>query len=193
MATRKTAETSTAKKTTRTKSAFGRPAFTKPVFSAAPKKAAATPSKTLTPAALAKKLAAVEAAKNRASAVVAKKRAPTAKAMAVTAETHEASSSGTDHADMAGVAVEQAREVAFTYSAESPEPRKVFVAGDFNDWNPQAHPLQLFDGGTYRAVLRLAPGTYQYKFVVDGEWTPDPRAELHADNDHGTLNSVVRV
>ena len=84
-------------------------------------------------------------------------------------------------------------EVVFTYSTENPEPRNVFVAGDFNGWDPQAHALQWFDGGLYRAVLRLAPGMHQYKFVVNGEWTHDPRAESHIDNGHGTLNSVVHV
>jgi len=188
----KKTEPSTAQKTKRAKSAFARPTFTKPAFSAAPKKTVATPSKTLTPAALAKKLAAVEAAKKLAAAVGARQPTPVVKTAAVVKK-QVASRSGTDCASMTEAAAEPAAEVVFTYSSESPEPCHVFVAGDFNGWNPQAHPLQLFDGSVYRTVLRLAPGTYQYKFVVDGTWVHDSRAESHADNEHGTLNSVVRV
>ena len=183
MPAKKKPEPSTAKKTARAKSAFARPAFTKPAFSAAPEKAAATPSKTLTPAALAKKLASV---------VGARRPTPVVKTAAV-AKKQAASSSGTKRAGIAGAAVEPAAEVAFTYASESPEPRHIFIAGDFNGWNPQQHPLQLVDSGVYRTVLRLAPGTYQYKFVVDGSWVHDAQAEQHADNEHGTLNSVVRV
>ena len=192
MPAKKKPEASTAQKTTRTKSAFARPTFTKPAFCAASEKTTTTPSKTLTPAALAKKLATVEAAKKLAAAVGARQPTPVAKTAAV-AKKQVASSSDTDSASMTEAAVEPTAEVVFIYLSESPVPRNVFVAGDFNGWNPQAHPLQLFDGGVYRTVLRLAPGTYQYKFVVDDTWVHDPRAEFHADNEHGTLNSVVRV
>jgi 1,4-alpha-glucan branching enzyme len=47
--------------------------------------------------------------------------------------------------------------------------------------------------GYWETTVDLAPGRYQYKFVVDGEWIPDPLAREHAWNHHGTLNSVLEV
>ena len=40
--------------------------------------------------------------------------------------------------------------------------------------------------------LDLEPGTYQFKYVVDGEWVPCPKS-ARIDNEHGTENSVVVV
>jgi hypothetical protein len=39
----------------------------------------------------------------------------------------------------------------------------------------------------------LAPGTYEYKFCVDGHWQPDPENPNFTPNDLGTLNSVLIV
>ena len=47
--------------------------------------------------------------------------------------------------------------------------------------------------GSWETTVALAPGRYQYKFVVDGQWMPDPRARENVPNQHGTLNSVVEV
>jgi 1,4-alpha-glucan branching enzyme len=69
---------------------------------------------------------------------------------------------------------------------------QVFVAGDFNDWNPQAKQLKE-DGGVYSAALMLPKGQYQYKFVVNGTWCVDPECTDWIPNDQGSLNSVVIV
>ncbi len=42
-------------------------------------------------------------------------------------------------------------------------------------------------------ILALLPGRYEYKFVVDGHWIPDPNALENVLNPHGTLNSVMEV
>ncbi len=47
--------------------------------------------------------------------------------------------------------------------------------------------------GVYRCTLRLAPGCYEYKFVVDGEWVLDDGNPNFTSNDFGTLNSVLNV
>ena len=44
----------------------------------------------------------------------------------------------------------------------------VLLAGSFDGWDPQATPMQPRGEGTWRAELELAPGLYEYKFVVDG-------------------------
>ncbi len=51
----------------------------------------------------------------------------------------------------------------------------VSLAGDFNNWSMNAEPLTLGDDGIWRVVVDLGPGSYEYKFVVNGsEWVADP-------------------
>ena len=47
--------------------------------------------------------------------------------------------------------------------------------------------------GVYTATVKLAPGSYQYKFVIDGTWCADPENVNAVPNDHGTFNSVITV
>lgn len=74
-----------------------------------------------------------------------------------------------------------------------PEAGKVFLAGDFNDWSSTADRMRKVRDGSFRRKLPLTPGTYQYKFVVDGEWMKDPTALDQCDNGLGDCNSVVTV
>ena len=50
-----------------------------------------------------------------------------------------------------------------------------------------------FKSGVYSASVKLAPGSYQYKFVVDGIWCADPENANAVPNDQGTFNSVITV
>lgn len=70
----------------------------------------------------------------------------------------------------------------------------VYLAGTFNNWDPKARPMkQKPGGGHYEATLRLQPGIYEYKFIVNGEWRIDPECAEWTPNDHGSLNSVTTV
>ena len=64
-------------------------------------------------------------------------------------------------------------ETVFEYSGSA---QSVYVAGEFNGWDPSATPLEQ-DGGVWRASLELAAGAWPYKLVVDGSWQCDPSAE----------------
>ena len=72
-----------------------------------------------------------------------------------------------------------------------PGAKEVFLAGDFNAWNPRSEPMAKRKE-VFAKTLLLPAGEHQYKFVVDGEWVPDPRAASVA-NDQGTVNSVRQV
>ncbi|MFO7653503.1 MAG: alpha-amylase family glycosyl hydrolase [Candidatus Krumholzibacteriia bacterium] len=85
-----------------------------------------------------------------------------------------------------------AAEVEFAHRA--PGAKAVYLAGSFNDWDPAARPMSDEDGdGTWTAVVELAPGTHQYKFVVDGDWHADPGNPTGVDDGFGGRNSVVEV
>ncbi|MBO5723046.1 MAG: glycogen-binding domain-containing protein [Lentisphaeria bacterium] len=72
--------------------------------------------------------------------------------------------------------------------------KNVSLAGNFNDWDPTAKPMLDKNGdGVYRCTLLLKPGTYEYKFVIDGVWCVDTNNPNFAPNDLGTLNSLLTV
>ncbi len=83
-----------------------------------------------------------------------------------------------------------AKSVKFTLHAD--KGKSVYLAGEFNNWDPAAKKLA-FRNGIYSATIKLASGTYQYKFVVDGIWCCDPENVECVPNDQGTFNSVVTV
>ena len=83
------------------------------------------------------------------------------------------------------------RLATFTY-ADS-RARKVCVAGDFNNWSPDATQMQRTTSGVWTIQLKLTPGRHQYRFVVDSQWLSDPKATMSAPNPHGGMNSVVIV
>ncbi|MCH8890615.1 MAG: AAA family ATPase [Myxococcales bacterium] len=73
----------------------------------------------------------------------------------------------------------------------------VRIAGDFNGWVPDKGVRSLIEseGQTrvWTKILRLAPGTYQYRYVVDGEWREDPENPEAVTSAVGGRNSVLVV
>ena len=63
--------------------------------------------------------------------------------------------------------------VCFTYKGLSGD--KVYVVGDFNSWNPYAHPLEeeTKGSGLYRTCVTVGVGRHHYYFLVNGEKTLD--------------------
>ncbi len=68
----------------------------------------------------------------------------------------------------------------------------VQLKGTMNGWNPNATNLELIDG-KWQTQLLLNPGSYQYKFVVDGAEAMDPANPDSVDNNFGGFNSVMTV
>ncbi len=84
------------------------------------------------------------------------------------------------------------REVAFIFNGRDAE--EVYLCGDFNQWIPRSLPMiRHGDNRRWEKRLVLAPGRYEYKFIVDGEWIHDVRACNNVLNAHGSLNSLVEV
>jgi hypothetical protein len=76
--------------------------------------------------------------------------------------------------------------------SEYPAARQVYLAGDFNDWNPKGLPMSR-RGDAWECTVHISPGKHRYKFVVDGKWILDPANPLWEENEHGTGNSVLWV
>jgi hypothetical protein len=67
----------------------------------------------------------------------------------------------------------------------------VCVAGSFNEWKPERTPLAPLGNGRWAGDLTVKPGRYEYLFVVDGQWLPDPNAGENVPNPYGGKNSVL--
>ena len=81
--------------------------------------------------------------------------------------------------------------VPFIFHA--PRARQVCVTGSFTDWSREGIPLSLNSDDEWITTLRLAPGRYEYRFLVDGEWRDDPNAREVVSNAFGTTNGVIDV
>lgn len=71
---------------------------------------------------------------------------------------------------------------------------QVCIAGDFNDWNPHYHPMTYDEHRrVWYTVIKVTPGIYRYRLVIDGHWMEDrynPSVEL---NPYGDFNNIIEV
>jgi chromosome partitioning protein len=79
------------------------------------------------------------------------------------------------------------------FRINAPGAHSVSLIGDFNSWDEPVHMNDDDEDGVWIAIARLDPGTYEYKFIVDGSWQNDPTNPVDVDDQHGGRNSVVVV
>ncbi|MDP3919531.1 MAG: AAA family ATPase [Candidatus Omnitrophota bacterium] len=70
--------------------------------------------------------------------------------------------------------------------------RFVEIAGDFNNWIPEAL-VQRNDNGLWQKVITAHGGACRYKFIVDGEWQVDPHQLEQRENAYGSFDSYLEV
>jgi glycosidase len=82
---------------------------------------------------------------------------------------------------------------AFIYHA-SQVLEKVNIAGSFNGWNKDVDEMsRSSDGMTWTKHFKLTPGSYTYKFVLNGsQWITDPNAKS-VDDGNGNTNSQLII
>jgi chromosome partitioning protein len=89
-------------------------------------------------------------------------------------------------ANKTSIRTKNLKPINFNYKGSA---EKVYVAGEFNNWQPQ--PMKKH-GSAWETTFKLNPGDYEYKFVVDGEWVTDPHNKDTKTRGH-IVNSVVSV
>ena len=80
-----------------------------------------------------------------------------------------------------------------TFRLEASEAREAILVGDFNSWDVTKHIMKKDNRGRWTKIITLAPGNYEYKFLVDGEWQNDPANDQMIPNSFGTLNNIMNV
>ncbi len=87
----------------------------------------------------------------------------------------------------------EANRIVFSFHHDRAQ--SVAIAGEFNDWDATRDVLLKQPHGMWRAEIELLPpGSYQYKFVINGsQWVDDPGNGLKIDDNHGGFNSLLHI
>jgi 1,4-alpha-glucan branching enzyme len=80
-----------------------------------------------------------------------------------------------------------------TFKLEASEAKEAILVGDFNSWDVKKHTMKKDNKGRWTKIVTLAPGRYEYKFLVDGQWQNDPNNDQMVANSFGTLNNILTV
>ncbi|WP_418604012.1 glycogen-binding domain-containing protein [Hwangdonia sp.] len=70
--------------------------------------------------------------------------------------------------------------------------KKVIVTGSFNKWNENLFKMNKVDDG-WELTLKIKPGVYEYRFIVDGHWMEDPNNIHKVRNEYGEYNSLIDI
>ncbi len=82
-------------------------------------------------------------------------------------------------------------QVAFRFDGRRvPGARSVVLVGSFNRWDSAAEPLRRGPDGWWTTAVLLAPGDYEYLFLVDGAPWNDPLDDGRTSNAWGGHYSV---
>jgi 1,4-alpha-glucan branching enzyme len=79
------------------------------------------------------------------------------------------------------------RTIRFSVKPQG-SPKKVAVAGDFSHWRPLVMRRQA--DGTFARTARVAGVTFEYKFLIDGQWQIDLDHSNWAVSPLGSVNSL---
>jgi len=73
--------------------------------------------------------------------------------------------------------------------------KTAYLLGDFNDWDPTVHPMNLLKDGSFSVTISLKPGSSnRFRYLLDGErWENDWAADSYIPNDYGGEDSLVEV
>ena len=73
--------------------------------------------------------------------------------------------------------------------------KKASLCGEFNKWNPDAHPMKRRKDGRFSTTLFLKTGKmYRFKYLLDGQqWENDWEADGFIANCFGTDDSLLEV
>lgn len=82
-----------------------------------------------------------------------------------------------------------------TFTVPAKEAKKVAVVGDWNNWKAKAEPLKKLKNGTFKGTIDLDKDqSYEFKYIVDGNYINDDQADTYAWNDYaGSENGVLNL
>ena len=91
-----------------------------------------------------------------------------------------------------GPCAPKATDEGVVFALEAPQAQRVQLVGDFNSWLLDGNEMTQ-SGMLWTSVLRLQPGRYRYRYVVDGRWCSDPLNTNVEPSPYGGDDSVCVV
>ena len=79
------------------------------------------------------------------------------------------------------------------FFCHAPQAKSVALIGDFNQWQPTAHPMKQMPDGGWVIRMELPHGHHQYQFLVDGVPTLDPNAMGKVHNERNETVSLIAI
>jgi 1,4-alpha-glucan branching enzyme len=79
------------------------------------------------------------------------------------------------------------------FFCRAPEAQSVSLIGDFNQWQPTAHPMNRMPDGGWVLRLELPHGHHRYLFLVDGKPMLDPNAMGKVHNERNETVSLIAI
>lgn len=92
--------------------------------------------------------------------------------------------------DRAGPSAPAVTSQGVTFTIEAPDAERVHLAGDFNNWTLDGSEMEP-TGGVWKKVVKLPPGRYRYRYVVDGRWQSDPLNAVVEPSPYGGEDSIL--
>lgn len=82
-----------------------------------------------------------------------------------------------------------------TFSVPAIEAKEVSVLGCFNEWSEEkAVKLKKLKNGTFKGTVDLAKDdSYEFRYLVDGEFVNDEHADAYVTNEFGGENAVITL
>ena len=80
-----------------------------------------------------------------------------------------------------------------SFRCNAPKASSVFIAGDFNEWRRDTHPLERGPDGCWSTQIAMSHGHHHYLFIVDDEPTLDPNAQGIARNERNERVSMIAI
>ncbi len=82
-----------------------------------------------------------------------------------------------------------------TFTVPAKDATKVSVVGNFNEWKTNVLKLRKLKNGTFKGIVDLEKdASYEFKYVIDGNYVNDDQADAYVWNDYaGSENSVLNL
>ncbi|TSE07116.1 MULTISPECIES: isoamylase early set domain-containing protein [Aquimarina] len=81
-----------------------------------------------------------------------------------------------------------------TFIVPAKEATNVSVAGEFNEWNAEATVLKKLKNGNFKGTIDLPKdNNFEFKYLVDGEWTNEEEADGYLWNDFAAADNSLLI
>jgi len=79
-----------------------------------------------------------------------------------------------------------------TFQVPAAEASEVRVVGTFNQWDAASTPLKKLKNGTFKGTVNLDKDqSYEFRYVVDGQFVNDEQADAYRWNDFAAAENGV--